>query len=163
LGSYRWSGAHREVGGERYVPRFHRDHELNIAVVHRRAEGSTFSVRMSARSGQPTTPVVGVVGDVRHDPRDGRPVSRGESLVLLGEYNSRTLPVYVRLDLGWRDEWDVSIFGRPGTLTPYVALLNALNSRNVVRSAFDPGTREPSLEFLPQLPILPFFGLEFHF
>lgn len=163
LGSYRWARAYREVAGERYVPRFHRDHALHVGIIHRRPEGSTFSVRLSARSGQPTTPVIGVVGDVRHDPEDGRPVSRGQTLVLLGDYNSGTLPAYFRLDLGWRDEWDVSVLGRPGTLEPYVALLNAFNSRNVVRSDFDPDTLEPSLDFLPQLPILPFFGLEFRF
>lgn len=163
LGSYRWSSVHRKVGGERYVPRFHRDHELHVGVVHGRPGGSTFSARFSARSGQPTTPVVGIVRDVRNAPEDGRPVSRGKSLVLLGEYNSRTLPAYVRLDLGWRTEWDASLFGRPGTLTPYVALLNAFNSRNVVRGEFDPDAPEPSLEFLPQLPILPFFGLGFRF
>ena len=50
------------------------------------------------------------------------------------------------------------------TITPYVQVLNVLNTRNVLfgePSAF--GFGQPVLEYAPQLPVFPTLGVEWRF
>jgi hypothetical protein len=46
---------------------------------------------------------------------------------------------------------------------PYVAVVNIFNAKNVLGADIDERVGQPALRFVPQLPILPFAGLEFRF
>ncbi|MBX6364339.1 MAG: TonB-dependent receptor [Gemmatimonadetes bacterium] len=162
VASYRWSLDSRTVNGETYTPRFHRDHELDAAFSLHFGE-SSLSARLSARSGQPYTPLLALVPVVPPVGPDGGDAGARGVVALGGRYNAGRLPGYVRLDLGWQAEKRTSIFGVRGTVVPYAALLNALNSHNVLAAEVDEAAGRPALRYLPQLPILPFFGLEFRF
>ena len=124
LGSYRWARVSRTVGSRTYKPRFHRNHEFELGTSYGRG-ASSWSARVSLRSGQPTTPVLAVV------PVEIHGTGRTELVPLGGEYNSATLPRYARIDVGWRRESRVSWFGG-GSIVPYVSVANLFSLPNVV-------------------------------
>ena len=157
LGSYRWARVSRTVGSRTYKPRFHRDHEFELGTSY--AHGaSSWSARVSLRSGQPTTPVLAVV------PVEIHGTGRTELVPLGGEYNSATLPRYARIDVGWRRESRVSWFGG-GSIVPYLSVANLFSLPNVVGGFVERrySTGDIRRVYVPQLPMIPFFGVEFRF
>ena len=157
LGSYRWARVSRTVGSRTYKPRFHRNHEFELGTSYSRG-ASSWSARVSLRSGQPTTPVLGVV------PVEVHGTGYTELVPLGGEYNSGTLPRYNRIDLGWRRESRVSWFGG-GSIVPYVSVANLFSLPNVVGGYVERrySTGDIRRVYVPQLPMIPFFGVEFRF
>ncbi|MDE2874753.1 MAG: TonB-dependent receptor [Gemmatimonadota bacterium] len=157
LGSYRWARVSRTVGSRTYKPRFHRNHEFELGTSYGRG-ASSWSARVSLRSGQPTTPVLAVVPVEIH----GTPFT--ELVPLGGEYNSGTLPRYARIDVGWRRESRVSWFGG-GSIVPYVSVANLFSLPNVVGGFVERrySTGDIRRVYVPQLPMIPFFGVEFRF
>ena len=157
LGSYRWAQVSRTVGSRTYKPRFHRDHEFELGTSYSHG-ASSWSARVSLRSGQPTTPVLGVV------PVEVHGAGFTELVPLGGEYNSGTLPRYNRIDLGWRRESRVSWFGG-GSIVPYVSVANLFSLPNVVGGFVERrySTGDMRRVYVPQLPMIPFFGVEFRF
>ena len=157
LGSYRWARVSRTVGSRTYKPRFHRNHEFELGTSWARG-ASSWSARVSLRSGQPTTPVLAVV------PVEIHGTGRTELVPLGGEYNSGTLPRYARIDVGWRRESRVSWFGG-GSIVPYVSVANLFSLPNVVGGFVERrySTGDIRRVYVPQLPMIPFFGVEFRF
>ena len=71
---------------------------------------------------------------------------------------------YARIDVGWRHKSEVSWFGG-GSVVPYVSVANLFSLPNVVGSRveqedFGHGFRRV---YTRQLPMVPFFGVEFRF
>lgn len=169
LGSYRWSRATRTVAGHTYAPRFHRDHEGELSASLKRGP-SLWSLRFSARSGQPTTPLVAFLPFAGHRfPDEVTQQVTYDVLNVAGEYNSDRLPPYARIDVGWRGSWDVGWFGG-GILSPYASVANLFSLPNVVGAGPELGRVSPGagngvseLVYAPQLPMLPFLGVEFRF
>ncbi len=163
LGSYRWGRSWRTVREETYVPRFHREHELELGAALER-QRSTWSARFSLRSGQPTTPALGVIPLGSH--AGGSDETRW--VVLLGDHNTGRLPHYLRLDLGWRRKHERSSAGKR-IVTPFVSVTNLFSAPNVVAEDFivdvDDEGRAVQVEshYVPQMPMLAFFGVEFRF
>ncbi len=163
VGSYRWSRATRTVENMTYTPRFHRDHELEVGAAVESGR-STWSARFSLRSGQPTTRTLAVmpIGDHDHQERDDILY-----VVFMGDYNAERLPAYVRLDLGWRrTPWEFRAGRR--SFAPFVSVTNLFSLPNVVAgNASVDHERDDVLRierhYLPQMPMLVFFGLEFRF
>ena len=157
LGSYRWARVSRTVGSRTYKPRFHRDHEFELGTSYGRG-ASSWSARVSLRSGQPTTPVLAIV------PIEIHGTGRTELVPLGGEYNSGILPHYARIDVGWRRESRVSWFGG-GSIVPYLSVANLFSLPNVVGSFVERDYTSGQVErvYVPQLPMIPFFGVEFRF
>ena len=157
LGSYRWARVSRTVGSRTFKPRFHRNHEFELGTSYARG-ASSWSARVSLRSGQPTTPVLAMV------PTEIHGTGRTKLVPLGGEYNSGTLPRYARIDVGWRRESRVSWFGG-GSVVPYVSVANLFSLPNVVGGYVERRYSSGEIErvYLPQLPMIPFFGVEFRF
>lgn len=80
--------------------------------------------RLTVRSGQPTTPIVGVAEN---------PYFPGYVTPLYGAPYSTRLPTYRRLDL--RIKWSFSLYGNPSSLS--LDVINALNSKNVETRVLD--------------------------
>lgn len=169
LGSYRWSRVNRTVAGHTYVPRFHRDHEGELSANLRRG-ASIWSLRFSARSGQPTTPLMAFLPFTGHRfPDESTQQVTYGVLNIAGEYNSVKLPPYIRIDVGWRGSWNVPWLGG-GVLSPYASVANLFSLPNVVGVGPQlgdvspgPGNGVSELVYAPQLPMLPFLGIEFRF
>ena len=157
LGSYRWAQVSRTVGSRTFKPRFHRNHEFELGTAYGHG-ASSWSARVSLRSGQPTTPVLAMV------PIEIHGTGRTELVPLGGEYNSGTLPHYARIDVGWRRESRVSWFGG-GSIVPYASVANLFSLPNVVGGYVERRFSSGEIErvYVPQLPMIPFFGVEFRF
>ncbi len=157
LGSYRWAKVSRTVGATTYTPRFHREHEFELGISYDKG-ASSWSARVSLRSGQPTTPLEAIVLVERS------PFGVVQFVPLGGTYNSGTLPYYARIDVGWRRPQQVSWFGG-GSIVPYLSVANLFSLPNVVglRVERQGADEEVKRVYLPQLPMIPFFGVEFRF
>ena len=91
LGSYRWAKVSRTVGATTYTPRFHRDHEFELGTSYDRG-ASSWSARVSLRSGQPTTPLEAIV------PIESHPFGVVRFVPLGGVYTQagcRTMPASI--------------------------------------------------------------------
>ena len=163
VGSYRWATASRTVAEATFTPRVHRDHEGEVSASWTRGT-STWSLRFSARSGQPWTPVLAVFPFVDYrSPDSDASIITDDVTHLAGPYNSERLPPHVRIDVGWRSSKSVGWFGG-GTLRPFVSVANLFSLPNVVGALPDREFgRTSEFVFAPQLPMLPFAGLEFRF
>jgi len=163
LGSYRWSRATRTVNQATYAPRFHREHELEYGAALETGR-SMWSARFSLRSGQPTTPILAVLPVGGHD-YYGKSIDT-RWVVLQGPHNTGRLPPYLRLDLGWRRTRRGGAPAGERIVTPFVSVTNLFSAPNVVAEdviiAVD---REIEVEahYVPQMPMLAFFGVEFRF
>ncbi len=165
VGSYRWSRTTRAVDTVTYVPRFHRDHELELGAALERGR-SQWSARGSLRSGQPTTPFLAIL-PIGYQDSVG---SDAEWIALEGGYNAGKLPCYMRLDLGWRRRQPGSASGER-LVTPFISVTNLFSAPNVlaadvrynVNEDTDPVEFEAVAHYVPQMPMLVFFGVEFRF
>lgn len=164
VGSYSWSRATRTVEDMTYVPRFHRDHEIELGAALETGR-STWSARFSARSGQPTTPALAFIPVGRHDMGEG---DETRWVWFDGAYNSERLRPYLRVDLGWRRTRRPSQAG-DRFVTPFVSVTNLLSAPNVAAGWAEANPdfegREVTVErqYFPQVPMLVFFGVEFGF
>ena len=167
VGSYRCSRATRTVDSMTYVPRFHRDHELEFGATLESGR-SMWSARFSLRSGQPTTPVLAVVPVGVHDSAESED-EETQWRVFKSAYNAGRLPAYVRLDLGWRRRQPLGSHTGRRFVTPFVSVTNLFSAPNVVAGhvEVDPEADETRVkverEYTPQMPMLVFFGVEFRF
>lgn len=163
MGSYALTWAERSLGDEAYTPRFQRRHMADITGGLEFGDGGLLTARMAAASGQPFTPALARTTRFMWDPNSQtyHPMS---SPVVYGEHNTERLPAYFRLDLGVRNEGVRNWFGRDFTIVPYVQVLNVLGNKNVV--AGQPTySYEGALQtkYLPAMPTLPIFGVEWRF
>jgi len=160
--AYAWTHAERTLDTLRYTPRFERPHTLDLTGSLPWGRGGQASARLTLASGQPYSPVVGFLPEYRYDPSQGTFVERPSVIPIYGPYNSERLPTYFRLDAGVRRELHPRWFGHRGAVTPYLQVLNVLNTHNVlvtdVAEHFPPRT-----SYAPQLPFLPTVGLEWSF
>lgn len=158
--SYALISATRRAGADVYPPRFERRHVLDANATVPFWRSGTLSSRLALGTGQPYTPVIGATPGMIYDPATGTWMGSGWASIR-GDHNSARLPGYLRLDLAARRSFDKGWFGQAGTLTPYVQILNVLNTRNALIA--EPSPNEGKLKYLPQLPVLPTFGIEWRF
>lgn len=167
--SYALTSSRRALGEFTWTPRQHRRHFLDLLATRGWGGRGTLSARLVAATGQPTTPVVGRFGDLEYRPVEDRLVETFGGGFLLGRHNSERLPGYWRVDVAARREYEKRWFGREVTLTPYLQITNLFNTRNVLAARpqdrfFRPtGEVGSELDYLPMIPILPTFGVEWRF
>ena len=163
--AYSLNDVKMEVGGVRYTPRFERRHTMDAVASLPWGRRGEVSGRLALATGQPYTPATGFGMPLRYDPTTGAFVQYGSGgSVLLGEHNSGRLPGYFRLDVGFRRSYEPRIFGRPTTVTPFLQIVNVLNTPNVLAGVPQVyGEAGPQVEYAPQLPILPTIGFEWKF
>jgi hypothetical protein len=160
--SYTLTWSERTHSGVTYTPRIHRRHVFDAGALMRLGSRGQVSSRLVVASGQPYTPVVGYLQSFTHHPATGG-FRAEDGAMIYGPQNSARGPFYARLDAGIRRSYDRWFFGREGTITPYVQVLNLLNLRNVLWMLPEDGVGEPVLKYGPQLPTLPTIGFEWRF
>jgi hypothetical protein len=158
--AYTLSSTRLTAGDDTFNPRYDRRHQLDASAVFEWPR-TTLSARLAAGTGQPYTKPIGLFEYRGFDPVT-QTWGPGWSVFERGPHNGDRLPGYLRLDVGVRRSYAKRWFGRDGTITPYLQVLNVLNTRNVLVS--EPAAYERAeLRYLPQLPFLPTFGLEWRF
>lgn len=150
--AYAYTRAQFQAGDDAFPPRYERRHQIDAAVSLKGGRNAA-SARFSLGTGQPNTAAVGVFDRRFYDSGTGR-WSRGAPVLIRGEHNGTRLPGYLRLDLAFRRSYERRWFGTDGVITPYLQVLNVLNTRNV-RIGEAEWYRRPELRYLPQLPFLP--------
>jgi hypothetical protein len=160
--AYTFSDVSRTAHGETFTPRFHRPHSLDASVVAPLGRRGQVSARFQWASGQPFTPAVSQTPRLEYEPTSGVWVPAGV-ITIYGEHNSARLPAYRRLDLSIKRSYSPRRFGRGSTITPYFQVINALANRNVLFATPEWRENGPHLEYGPQLPTIPSFGVEWSF
>jgi len=160
--AYALAWTRRTVNGVTFVPRFDRRHRVDLTAGRPFGDTGVLSARLALASGQPYTPVVGLAAPLRFRPGQGEWEQEYVGRVVLGEPNSARLPGYLRLDVAVRRSFERRWFGRALTLTPYLQVVNVLNTHNalVTKPELWGG---PRLTYWPELPILPSVGVEWRF
>lgn len=164
--AYALTAARMDADTMRYTPRYVRRHTLDATAMLPLGKEGRFTTRVALASGQPYTPVINQLPGYRYDPEKQTltETGTGHGPFVMGRYNSETLPGYVRVDLGVRKSFTRNWWGRSITFSPYLQVLNLLNSANVVATIpDDPGWGDGSLAYVPQLPVIPSFGVEWRF
>jgi len=159
--SYAYGRVRMRAGEDEFTPRYDRRHQADATLITTLGERGVASARIAIAGGQPYTPVAGITIPLVYEPGSGR-WTGGDASVLLGEHNSERLPAYVRVDIAARKSYDKRWFGADMTITPYLQILNVLNTKNVLLADPETGGR-PQVNYWPQLPILPTFGVEWRF
>lgn len=159
--AYSYSAASRTAHGETFTPRFHRPHSLDMSMIAPLGRSGQLSARFQWASGQAFTPAVAQTPRLAYDPVTGTWYPDG-TLTVFGEHNSASLPAYRRLDVSVKRSFHPR-FARGGTLTPYFQVVNALATRNVLFATPRWGDGRPEIEYGPQLPAIPTFGVEWTF
>ena len=159
--AYALGEAERRAGADEFAPRFERRHQLDLSGDYRWGGAGLLNARLVVGSGQPFTPVVGLAQLRDYDPVRQR-WSEGDEVMVSGEHNSARLPAYVRLDVAARRSYKRRWFGRDGAMTPYLQVVNVLNSKNALIAEPKP-LRPTRITYWPQLPVLPTFGVEWRF
>ena len=161
--SYAYSQSERTAGDDVYAPRFERRHVLDASATRTWGSSGILSARAVLASGQPYTPVVGMTSPFEFNAANNR--WEGETVfgkLVTGGHNAARMPGYFRLDIAARKTYRKHWFGQDGTMTPYLQILNVLNTKNVLIADRQPYGR-PLLRYEPQLPLLPTLGLEWKF
>jgi hypothetical protein len=156
--AYTLSFADRLVDGERYTARYERRHVIDANAVLHWGERGLVSSRLVFGTGQSYTEAVGMKSTLHYDASTGT-WRGGYNRLVLGDHNAARLPSYARLDVAARREFSRRWFRRDVTVTPYLQILNVLNTRNTLIGEPQPYER-PKVRHLPQFPLLPTFGFE---
>ncbi len=113
-----------------------------------------FGARLTVRSGQKYTPIIGLRPNEYHD---------GHYLPVYGELNAKELPVYHRLDL--QAEYKFNAWGLEAAWT--FAVINALGHKNVEGYYFAPDGNETLDNFIiaeqEGIEMFPAIGFKLHF
>jgi hypothetical protein len=162
--SYRWQRERRRRGGESWAPRSERLHRLIVAGARPWGERE-LAASVTWMSGPPYTPVVGREASVTGFGPDGRGTGAEASRLVFGKLNSARLPSYLRVDASVRGDWDLTLFGRTGSIEPWVSVLNLIGRTNALYADPKPGFggEQVIVERGPQLPVVPSFGLRWRF
>lgn len=163
--SYSLSSVRRTVAGVSYIPRYHRLHLLDLSGMRKLGESGHLSVRLAAGSGQPTSTLIGALQPYFYDMSQGRLREVFGQPRVYGSHNTSRLPPYLRLDVGVRKTYERNWFGKTAHVTPFLQVLNLLNSANPLWMKVrlrEIGTGVV-VENGPRLPILPTLGIEWRF
>jgi TonB dependent receptor-like, beta-barrel/Carboxypeptidase regulatory-like domain len=159
---YALNFAERRAGDDVFTPRFERRHQFDVTAEYRRGERTLLSAHLAAASGQAYTPIVGMTQRLEYDAIHGEWLP-GDNWLIAGEHNTARLPGYFRLDVAARRSYEKRWFGRAGVLTPYLQIVNVLNTKNALVAEPQPNLGRPLINYWPQLPLIPTFGLEWRF
>lgn len=160
--AYALAWTRRTVHGTRFVPRFDRRHRVDLTAGRPWGGRGLLTARLALATGQPYTPVAGLTPPLRFRPGQAQWEHEYLGRVVLGEHNSARLPGYLRLDLAARRTYERRWFGRALTLTPYLQVVNVLNTHNALMT--EPQLwGGPQLKYWPEMPILPSVGVEWQF
>lgn len=126
----------------------------NLVANYELNERWDFGIKLSIRSGQKYTPIVGLYNN---------PDYEGHYLPQYGELNSKTLPVYHRLDL--QANYKTNYFGNKAEWS--FAMLNALGSDNISGYYYAPDGTETLTDYTIEgekgMEMFPSIGLKMQF
>lgn len=152
-----------------YAPIFDRRMDLDFVLQFPAPRGWQGGLRLNVGTGTPyTRPLASYsVYQPRFLKDGGRAGWGGDAdggnlpsyAVLLGDRNGERYPVYHRLDLSFRKDYEKSW----GSITPHVDLLNVYNRRNVLFYFYEYDRTPAVRSGISMFPLLPTIGVEVRF
>ncbi len=151
-----------------YAPIFDRRLDVDLVLRFPAPRGWEGGLRLNVGTGTPYTRPIGSYAT--YQPRSlkdgGRPgwlgrsdESIGDYAILLGERNGERYPLYHRLDVSFRKEFEKEW----GVLIPHIDLLNVYNRKNVLFYFHDYENFPPLRSGISMFPFLPTVGVEVRF
>ena len=147
----------RDSAGHRFSPSQDRRHDLNV-VGNWQYRKYTLATRYNLATGTPYTYLTGSYARLRFNPTTGDYEQRddGPPQYLASEKNGARLPATHRFDVSLMRNGHI----RGTAVSPYLSIVNAMNSRNVFTYVFDyTAYPVPTRVTLHQLSIVPTVGL----
>lgn len=155
VASYSLQQVRLAYGDSSYVPDHGAPHTLRAGIMVLPTAHSTIRVGLTSVLGRRTTAVPGPfeweacnLGD-RGCEFAGSPSERSEPL------GATTLPGYLRIDVGLRQQFPLRLGGRSGMLAVFGTVSNLLGRKNVLTVVVDPSTgRRRPIHMLPRSPLV---------
>lgn len=154
--SISWSKSDRTDDITNITTEYYLDTPLlaNLVANYELNERWDFGLKLSIRSGQKYTPIIGLYENPDHE---------GYFLPQYGELNSKTLPIYHRLDL--QANYKTTYFGKKAQWS--FAILNALGSDNISGYYYAPDGTETLTDYTIEgekgMEMFPSIGLKIEF
>ena len=162
VGSYGLQHVRNQSSGIRYVPGHGATHLFQGGVMVYPTPSSSIRLGVTGSAGRRTTSVTGPFEWESCNLKDrgcefgGSPRIDGETL------GGSTLPMYARVDLGVRKQWQLAVGKHDAMIALFGAATNLFGRRNLLTFSRDPltGTRAP-IEMSPFAPLV--VGMEWKF
>lgn len=173
---YTFARTRRKITGYDWTyPKYDRTHTLNIVADWRLTKMWHFSTAVSYASGNPYTPILGVIqkwnaetgySEIEWSNLATADWGNENVIYLTGKQNSARYPAYFR--------WDISFIHRKATRYGfrewYLQVLNVTNHLNIMTYIYDQkrddttwGIKGVRRYGIPMFPIMPTFGVKFEF
>ena len=158
-GAYSWSKSVRWDGLKNYFPVFDRRHNLNFvtSIMLDKKKSFECNIRWNLGSGLPFTPTVGVYQNENLTGGLTTNVTTSNSndvTLILGDFNSRRLPYYHRLDITFKKNFKIK---ETQNLELILGVTNAYNRNNLFY------INRITNEKIYQFPFLPSIGMNYKF
>jgi hypothetical protein len=128
--SYSLSSVVRASGSETYTPDFAATHTVSLGVGVRVNDATTLRGAASANSGLSSSTYVDPIEWTPYTPAAGAGDLSGSPQHITGALDGSRLPPYLRIDLGVRHDWRVSLFGVGAQLAGSATVVNLLGRSN---------------------------------
>jgi hypothetical protein len=155
--TYSYGMSTRTLEGLTYAPGHDRRHDLDLVATWR-LNRYRLGARVGFATGTPYTPIVGQIVRRVYDPSRDRWGTGDPRLALdplAGIRHTERFPPTHRLDLDASRDMRF----RGATVSPYLSVVNAYNSKNVFVYLFDYSSDRPTRRAISQFPILPSAGV----
>ena len=162
VGRYDWQRIRLTGNGETYVPEFAASHVVNGGVTVTPTPSLSLRAAMSGAWGRRTTTIPGNFEWESCNLRDRGCEFAGSPHYGQQPLGSTSLPAYLRIDLGVRQEWRFLMGRREARLGLYGTVTNLLGRGNLLSYSQD-GVASPStgIEMRPRAPLVA--GLDWEF
>jgi hypothetical protein len=130
--AYTLSSVSRSAGATSYTPAFAATHTLSLGVGARVWRTTTLRAAASVNSGLPASVYADPIEWAPYTPSSGSGDIAGSPQHIVGGVDGVRLPPYLRLDLGVRREWELSLFGVGAHVAGSASVMNVLGRGNAL-------------------------------
>jgi hypothetical protein len=149
-------------GDAGYTPGYGTSHSLEAGVIVFPALTTSIRLGLTGAFGRRGTGILGVFEWESCNLLDQGCEFGGTPTHDAGGLGATRLPSYLRLDLGLRKHWHLTLGGRDVELAVFGSLTNLLGRRNLLAVATDPVTgRKTAIEMRPLAPLV--MGVDWRF
>jgi hypothetical protein len=160
IASYGWQRVQLQYADSSYRPTYGASHGFQLGGILFPTSRSAVRVALTGAFGRQGTDISNMEWEACN--LVDRGCEFGGSPQTIGSLGGTHLPGYLRLDLGVRQHWHLSLAGRDVVLALYGTLSNVLGRGNILTIATDPATgRRSAVEMRPRAPLV--VGLDWRF
>jgi hypothetical protein len=162
VASYGWQRVRLDYGDSSYVPDHAASHVADVGLIVFPA--ATASIRLGATGalGRRATAVAGALEWEACNLGDQGCEFGGSPRHATDQLGGARLPSYLRVDLGFRKHWHLTLAGRDALVALFGTVTNVFSRRNVLTYVRDPSTGElVEIEMRPLAPLV--VGLDWRF